>query len=171
MVPNADETTASTSDAIKDVFRSMQYRILEDDGELDAAIECAGELEIAVQCVDADATTCGGCIDTSNFAERFTVDAENEFRKQLAFTPAAEPGFCFEADARMCAYHDTIIVRTLSCCDMDFLVHRCIVPLIAHIPMYIDTILRISRIAVVKKRPWHFYNARGIESILPNLVF
>ena len=83
-----------------------------DDRDLDAAIECAGEMQIAVDCVIQDPTSCGGCIDTQNFAERFVPDLENEFRKQLAFTPAAEPEFCYEVDARMCTYHD----ETLSCC-------------------------------------------------------
>ena len=113
MMTSAGETNASYSYIPNDILSgSIQSRILQDDGELDAAIECAGELEIAVQCVATDATTCGGCIDTTNFADRFSIDVENEFRKQLAFTPAAEQGFCFEADARMCAYHETIIVRT-----------------------------------------------------------
>jgi hypothetical protein len=75
---------------------------------------CAGELQLGEACV-ADNPECNECfLPDGTFAEAFPEDVEMQFRTTLAFVPPEDPGFCNEANARVCNYYVEAQVSSLS---------------------------------------------------------
>jgi hypothetical protein len=78
-------------------------------------MSCAGELDIAASCV-ASNPVCDECfLPDGTFEQAFPEDVEMQFRTTLAFVPPGDPGFCNEANARVCNYHVEAQVNCRKC--------------------------------------------------------
>jgi hypothetical protein len=74
---------------------------------------CENELMDAIICAEGNAGVCEPCYGAQHdFKEEFEQDAENGFRKTLAFIPPQQAGFCDEANYRVCENQDENIVSS-----------------------------------------------------------
>jgi hypothetical protein len=72
---------------------------------------CVTDLQKAIDCVASNTDSCRSCLPTDNFAEVFPKRLEEQFRVTIAFLPPSQQGFCDEANARVCSYHEQSLVR------------------------------------------------------------
>ena len=65
-------------------------------------------------CVGSNEAMCASCLDYSNekFEDEFPNDAEDGFRKAVAFIPPTQKGFCDEANYRVCENQE----QNMYCC-------------------------------------------------------
>ena len=80
----------------------------------DVSTPCQAEFMDVNICVSANAAMCVPCLAYPNdkFEEEFPNDAEDGFRKAVAFIPPTQKGFCDEANYRVCENQE----QNMNCC-------------------------------------------------------
>mmetsp|Transcript_45927 Transcript_45927/g.112039 ORF Transcript_45927/g.112039 Transcript_45927/m.112039 type:complete len:646 (+) Transcript_45927:363-2300(+) len=80
----------------------------------DVSTPCQTELMDVNICVGSNTAMCAPCLDYPNdkFEDEFPNDAEDGFRKAVAFIPPTQKGFCDEANYRVCENQE----QNMYCC-------------------------------------------------------
>jgi hypothetical protein len=123
---------------------------------------CVTDLQKAIDCVASNTDSCRSCLPIDDFAEVFPERLEDQLRITLAFVPPYQPGFCDEANSRLCAYHEQSLVRQST--KVKQAEQEWIDP-----STHLTTLL-FSRRVVVKRRLRTLSSARSTKSTSPSMA-